>query len=107
MILVSTVQNLILFLILILIYLSRDMRQRLRMEAVEHITSELKDRSTMLNQNLRRIFALVEFLTVAYDIKDTIFFIKFSPDPKLAGCVTQPPMTLAVERIGEKNGQIC
>ena len=24
-------------------YLSRDMRQRLRMEAVEHITSELKD----------------------------------------------------------------
>ena len=44
----------------------------------------------------------MEFLTVAYDIEDTNSLIKFSPDPKLAGCVTQPPMTLAVERIGEK-----
>ena len=77
------------------------------MEAVEHITSELKDRSTMLIQNLRYIFALVEFLTVAYDIEDTKSLIKFSPDPKLAGCVTQPPMTLAVKRIEKKNGQIC
>ena len=38
LILVAMIQ----ILILSLIYLSRDMRQRLRMEAVEHITSELK-----------------------------------------------------------------
>ena len=94
-----TQKILILFLILILIYLSRDMRQRLRMEAVEHITSELEDRSTMLIKHLRHIFALVEFLTVVYDIEDTNYLIKFSPDPKLAGCVTQPPVTLTVHNV--------
>ena len=34
-------------------------------------------------------------LTVQFDIKYTNSLIDFSPDPKLAGCVTQPPVALA------------